>query len=304
MSSIPDEIQDSIELFLEGFESEHTVRAYRRHLESAFRTVTLSPPSGLTAITSERLGRYRAELLEDGRSPQTHAQALSALRKFLSWARLHLDYAVSAEAVKDALRLPRTKVDTPFSIVTRKEGGDLFRALESPRNEAILAVFLGSGLRVSELSALRLSDIRDDGEGGAVLRVQGKGGKGRLVPLAASVLDAIDRYLASSERRRGKGQRGPLFLPEDRGAKTRTTAAITPRGVRMVIRDAAKAAGIVGKSVSPHALRHSFAVWGLRQGANIEQIRRLLGHSSIETTKRYLDHLELGELRRALPDLP
>ncbi len=137
-----------------------------------------------------------------------------------------------------------------------------------------------------------------------MLRVQGKGGKGRLVPLAEGVLASIDGYLGSSGRRRGKGQRGPLFLPEDRGATGRPLAALTTRGIRKVINTAAGSAGIQGKSVSPHALRHSFAVWALREGANIEQLRRLLGHSTIQTTKRYLDHLELGELREALPELP
>jgi integrase/recombinase XerD len=128
-----------------------------------------------------------------------------------------------------------------------------------------------------------------------------KGKKDRLVPMTDLLLRWIDEYLEDTERERGKGKRGPVFLSKHRGFSDQ---AITPSGVRHVLKKAATSIGITGKSVSPHSLRHSFAIWALREGASVKHVQKFLGHSSIETTNRYLEHLELGELRAALPKLP
>ena len=290
-------LQDDIETFLETCESEHTRRAYARHLQGAFAYL---PVGSVHQLESSHLAGYRAQLVRDGRGSQTHAQALSALRRFLSWARLHRDYELSAEVVGDALKSPKAKVQKPYAVVNRKEGAALLQ-LDDARDRALFAVMLGGGLRVSEVVGLRLSDITEDDEGGAILRVRGKGKKERLVPMSDVLLRWVDEYLEETERERGKGRRGPLFLSGHRGFSDK---AITPAGVRHVLKKAAASVGITGKSVSPHSLRHSFAIWALREGASVKHVQKFLGHSSIETTNRYLDHLELGELREALPRLP
>ena len=96
-------------------------------------------------------------------------------------------------------------------------------SLEKTRDRALFGVILGAGLRVSEVVGLKLSDITEDDEGGAILRVRGKGKKDRLVPLNELVLEWIDSYLEETSRKRGKGRRGPLFLSEHPGSAGRAS---------------------------------------------------------------------------------
>ena len=103
-------LQADIEEFLETCESEHTRRAYTRHLRDAFEYL---PLASVHQLDSTSLAGYRAHLVRDGRGAQSHTQALSALRKFLSWARIHRDFELSAEIAADALRSPKTRSRNP-----------------------------------------------------------------------------------------------------------------------------------------------------------------------------------------------
>jgi len=124
------------------------------------------------------------------------------------------------------------------------------------------------------------------------------------VPIQPDLARLVRRYLASTGRRLGDS--GPLFRPHDRGVpkRGRSETAMGVRALGYVVQTVAARTGIDGKRVSPHCLRHTFAVRSLRAGHDVESVRKLLGHRSLSTTQRYVDHLELGELRAAVPPLP
>ena len=185
----------------------------------------------------------------------------------------------------------RTLPDT----LTREE---VFRLLEAPdstrplywRDRAILEVLYGSGLRVSELTGLGITDV-DAAEG--VLLVFGKGSKERLVPLGGAAGRALDRYLREVRPglERGKGG-GRVFL-NARGTPISRTAVWT------LVKRAAERAGIL-KDVSPHTLRHSFGTHLLEGGADLAAVQELLGHADISTTQIYthVDREYLREVHR------
>ena len=160
------------------------------------------------------------------------------------------------------------------------------RSAAGLRDRAALELLYGAGLRVSELVGLNLDDVTQDS-----LRVRGKGGRERIVPLLRKARGALDAYLARRAELRPLGT--ALFLNR-RG--TRLT-------VRSVARHLAKYALIAGarRHVHPHALRHSFATHLLDMGADLRGIQELLGHASLSTTQRYT-HVSAERLLQAYED--
>ena len=156
--------------------------------------------------------------------------------------------------------------------------------LSGARDSAILKTIYASGLRVSEVCGLNLYDVDDQ-----LVRVKGKGGKERLVPIAQSAIVAIDHYL-THYRQHGNEKDPPLFVSE-RGRRIDRTM------VWKRVKIYAKQAGIV-KKISPHTLRHSFATHLLENGADLRVIQEMLGHSSIATTDRYT-HISQRHLTQA-----
>ena len=160
---------------------------------------------------------------------------------------------------------------------------------ESTRNHAIIETLYGSGLRVSELTAARLSRLSLDD---ALLIVEGKGSKQRMVPMSPTSVALIREYLPQRNRLNIKKEGNDIIFLNRRGAPLSRVM------VFYIIRDLAAAAGIA-KTVSPHTLRHSFATHLLEGGANLRAIQEMLGHESIATTELYL-HLDRSRLRREL----
>jgi len=283
-----------------AIDSDHTRRAYHRHLYTAFTalgTVTVAEVSGAA------LADYRARLTSSPLSPASHGQALAALRAFLTWSRSMGAHQLPAEVVATALRTPRSTVRRPYSVLADPEVSAIIAAAVDARDKALLAVMLGAGLRVAEVCGLDVADILTDQDGETALFVrQGKGRKDRTVPVQADVTRYIRTYLATTKRRLGGG--GPLFRAHDRAAGKLVRGRLSTRAVGDVVNRCTIAAGIDAKHVSPHALRHTFALRSLRSGGNVVAVSKLLGHASITTTQRYVDHLALGELRAAVPDLP
>jgi len=169
------------------------------------------------------------------------------------------------------------------------------------RDQALILVMLGGGLRVSEVSGLDCSDLVQV-EGEPVLYVRkGKGNKDRLVPITQEVEEAIHRYLAISSRLVGTA--GPLFLSEDRGAfdpNRKDGTRLTHYGIRKVLRKRVLM-GEIAKRITPHALRHTFGMAFQRDGKDLNLTAKVMGHASIQTTVRYADHLELAEIRIHMP---
>jgi site-specific recombinase XerD len=290
-----------LQVYLDAaIDSPGTRRAYERHVRDA---MTALGASTMLDITGADLAAYRAAVLASDRAPSTQAQALAALRGFLNWARSMGASPLLAEPVAVALRGPRALLVQPLCILSDSELNALYVAAETPRDRAILAVLTGAGLRVAELVALDVTDVLEDANGGSRLFVSmGKGRRSREVPIQPEVTAAIRLYLAATGRRLGRP--GPLFRAHDRAASKLHRDRLTARAVGQLVTRLAAAAGVVGKAVSPHCFRHSYAVRALRHGGNVVSVSKLLGHASITTTQRYVDHLATSELLATVPPLP
>lgn len=280
-------------------DSANTRRAYAYHLKRAGEILGHPPVSQLTGPD---LAAYRSVIVGSQLASSSKAQALSAMRSFLSWVGELGGDAPTAGVIKKALRGPRVSVASRYNVVTDSEAARILDFGRSARDRAVAAVLLGSGLRVSEVASLQLSDLVEDMEGNMTLVVrQGKGSKDRVVPVLEDVVSYIRAYL--TETRRFQTGSGPLFLAHDRGAASRR-AGLTSRSISETIRGMALAAGISTKKVSPHALRHTYAMRCIRAGVSVVALAKLMGHSNIATTQRYVDHLAMDDLRKGIPPLP
>lgn len=273
--------------------SPNTVAAYRRDLARytdhlARRGVADAARAGEREVTSFVAGLASSTHGDEGRpyraaSVVRHLSAVRSFHRFLVREGL-AGHDPSMGAVRP--RLPRT-LPKPLGIE------DVKRLLEAPssgtnsgiRDRAILETLYGAGLRVSELTGLDVDDL--DLERGSV-RVLGKGGKEREVPLGRKGVRAVGAYLSRIRPHlAGPRSRGALFLNLRGGRLTR-------QAVAGILATAARRAGIAGR-VSPHTLRHSFATHLLEGGADVRVVQELLGHASVGTTQVYTlvtqDHL-------------
>ena len=281
--------EDIVDAFLSRMTSAHTRRAYRRHVETALDTIA----APLRLITGQMLARYRSQLVTTTPAPSA-SQALAALRSFFGWCRkTHVGISpLSSDTIKDALEMPRTHVEKPYDILTDGELSRVMAAAPTVRDRALIALMAGCGLRVSEVIALDVDDIKRNG----VIHVrQGKGGKDRTVPVPSSVLLATKKLV--------DGRTGPLFVANDRAAGGRAGVRMTTRGAALALDRALIAAG-VDRHISPHSLRHTYAIRFLRATKNVEALRNVLGHSSLAVTSRYSAHITMEELVKTVPELP
>lgn len=295
--------QTVAEAFLAGaVDSDHTRRAYRRHLYGCFAFLGIQ---AVAEVNGAQLAGYRAAVTTSPLAPNTQAQILAAVRSFLKWSRTMGAHGLSSDVVDAALRTPRATVRRPYTVLAEPELLAVIQAAaaDNPRDVALVAVLLGAGLRVSEASGLDVSDVVVDQDGGTALWVRmAKGRKDRIVPIQPEVAGAVRAYLAATGRLLGES--GPLFRAHDRAAHRLSRGRLTARAIADVVAKYVGIARITAKHVSPHTCRHTYAIRALRAGSNIVAVSKLLGHASITTTQRYLDHLELGELRAAVPHLP
>ncbi len=292
-------IPEVVEAFLASqITNKKTARGYRRHILAAFDMMAVERFSDLQPI---HLMTYRSELLADRRGTATHAQALISLRSFLVWGAALKGHCLSMDQAKFLLKVPKVHIITPHEILSSEE---ILRYLATakqsgPRDLALAMVALGSGVRVAELVALDIKDIRIDASGGITLHIrQGKGAKDRMVPVRKEVGQAVDIYLKASSRKRGDG--GPLFQSKDRAMGSRDSWRLTTKSASRIVKALAEGAGIT-KRISPHALRHTFAFTSYMYCRNLVAIQKLLGHATIATTQRYVSHLDELDLRRATP---
>lgn len=290
-----------VEAFLAAaVDADHTRRAYRRHLHDALTRIGRPTVRDLTGAD---LAAWRGFVVASRLSPSSQAQALAAVRSFLAWAGSMGAHHLPGDTVRVALRTPRATVQKPYQVLTDAEVRALFTAATSPRDRALLAVLLGAGLRAAECVGLDGRDVREDGDGGTYLHVrQGKGRKDRSVPVQDDVARYLRTYLADTGRL--LGYVGPLFLAHDRAVRGREGKRLSARAVGYRVQRLVGEAGIVAKQISPHSLRHTYALRALKRGGNVIAVSKLLGHASIATTQRYLDHLGLAELRAVVPLLP
>ncbi len=216
----------------------------------------------------------------------SRARKMSVLKSFFRFlAREGIYTAAPLEDLpvfKRGRRLPNVlNLGETKLLLTRAPGGSL-----KMRNAAMIELLYGAGLRVSELTSLRISDI--DLEGGFV-RCLGKGSKERVVPAGEPALMAVRRYL--QRERPGLGEK----LNDDHLFLNRFGSRISRQTVHKLVAESARRAGLT-KKVTPHTLRHSFATHLLAGGADLRSVQEMLGHADISTTEIYT-HLSRRELR-------
>ncbi|MFL1463363.1 tyrosine recombinase XerC [Roseococcus sp. DSY-14] len=270
--------------------SPHTVESYGRDVADflLFLSGHLGGEPDLAALADLTPGDLRAFLAARamaGAGNATRARQLAAVRGFLNFLSRH--HGLPPLPIQ-GLRGPRRTPPIPRAL-TPADAREIARevgvahqaaraespALQSARDTALLTLLYGCGLRISEALALDLRDAPLPGSE-AGLRVLGKGGKARVVPVLPAVRQAIAAYL----RHRGPGEPGePLFLGARGGRLNRQVA-------NGAMRDARRLLGLP-EHATPHALRHSFATHLLAGGADLRAIQELLGHASLSTTQRY-----------------
>jgi len=257
-------------LEVEKHASVHTLRSYRQDLEDFRRILDIAGTAAMRALDARGVRAYLATLHTRGLDPTSIARKLAALR---SWCRFLVRRGVLPHNPARQIRAPRPSrklvsflpIDETVALMDAR----LPRA--NARDAAVVELLYASGLRVSELVGL---DLRDVDLAGMTVRVLGKGGKERMVPFGG----AADRALREHLGERGAAA-GAVFL-------NRRGGRLTVRSVHTIVRHRAAAAGI-GRRVSPHTLRHTFATHLLDSGADLRMIQELLGHSRLSTTQRY-----------------
>ncbi len=278
-----------IEAFLEMLAAErgaaaNTLAAYGADLGdfAAFAARWGAAPSAADAAI---LSAYMASLTAAGLSARTAARRLSALRQF---HRFLLAEAIRADDPTAMLDAPKPGRVLPKYLTETEIAAFLAAAAARPDPLALAALELlyASGMRVSELLSLRATALGADA---AMLRIRGKGGKTRLVPLSSAARQAAAALIAA------KGTATPAHSPWLFPGRD-PRQAMTRQGFALVVKQVALAAGLDPARVSPHVLRHSFASHLLAGGADLRSLQTLLGHADIATTEIYT-HIPDARLR-------
>ena len=278
-----------------------TLEAYARDLEQFLRFLTAHiaeppKPSDIAALRPADVRAFMADRRRQGVGPRTLARQIAALRSFARFCEKHGLATTNAFAgvrpPKQPKSIPKAlSIEESFSLI---EVAETFA--EEPwiaaRDVAILTLLYGCGLRISEALGLTGADaptgVRE------VIRVTGKGGRERVVPVLPAVRQAVDAYVRLSPF--GLAPEEPLF----RGARG---GPLSPRIVQKTLAQLRGALGLEA-SATPHALRHSFATHLLGRGGDLRTIQELLGHASLSTTQIYtkVDSERLLDIyRRAHP---
>ena len=274
-------------LALERGASRHTVAAYRGDL-AQLQEFLRGRHVEIDDASADDLEAFAGLLEQAGLAPATRRRRLAAARSLLRHRGRIGARPMDARAIVALPRLPKRlprvlSFEQATLVVEHPDSAPL-----GLRDRAALELLYGGGLRVSELTGLRPGDL--DLERGLV-RVEGKGGRQRIVPMGRLAADAARRYLSRGRPHLGKQQEAAAFLLNARGRR------ISRQGVFGIVRSHAAAVGIE-QPVTPHVLRHSFATHMLERGADLRVVQELLGHASVATTEIYT-HLGDGALRKA-----
>lgn len=276
-------------LKLERNYSPNTIDAYRHDLHLLL--IHLSG-QGLTPIDVklDDLQRFAAWIHERGIGPKSQARILSGVRTFYHYLVVDGYLEVDPTELLESPHLPKHLPEyLTTEEVDRLEAAIDLTSAEGHRNRAIIEVFFSCGLRVSELVELKLSNLFLNER---FMRVVGKGGKERLVPISQRAVGELELWFDDRRQMRIKpGEDDYVFLNRRGHHLTRTMILI-------MVKRLGEAAGIK-KTLSPHTLRHSFATALLRGGADLRVIQVLLGHADIATTEIYT-HMDDESLRQAV----
>ena len=274
-------------LWVEKGLSDNTLAAYRRDLTALAGWLQSQPAGDLRRARRADIQGWLGVLLQRGRSPRSVARSLSCLRGF--YRHLLRDGAIDEDPTLD-LDSPRLGRPLPKSLSET----EVEKLLDAPdtddvlgfRDRCMLELLYACGLRVSELVQLTVADLSLNQ---GVVRLTGKGGKERIVPVGEEALHWLRRYLAGPRDDLLAGRHSDVLFPSRRGR------AMTRQTFWHRIKQHALRAGI-DRAPSPHVLRHAFATHLLNHGADLRVVQMLLGHSDLSTTQIYT-HVARERLR-------
>lgn len=273
-------------LRLEKSLSKNTLDAYLTDLDKLLSFLLLEG-IGITDVTLNDLQRFAAGLHDIGIHARSQARIISGIKSFFHFLimadYIEADPSELLEGPKIGFKLPEVltveEIDNIISAVDLSKN-------EGQRNRAILETLYSCGLRVSELTNLKLSDLYFD-EG--FIKVDGKGNKQRLVPISPRAIKEIKLYFLDRNRVNIKKDYEDYVFLSRRGTN------LSRIMIFHLIKELAETTGII-KNISPHTFRHSFATHLLEGGANLRAIQCMLGHESIATTEIYT-HIDRNMLR-------
>lgn len=269
-------------LQLERNASPHTLAAYQRDLQALQQWAGQQDINDVLQLQAEDLRAFVAAGHRAGLSARSLQRRLSACRSFYAW---HLRHGRIAASPVAGIRAPKAQRKLPQVL----DADEAVQLVELPtnaplglRDRALLELFYSSGLRLSEVCALRWRDLDT---AMALVQVQGKGRRDRLVPVGSHALNALAQWRADS----GGADEAPIFPGRNGGP-------ISQRAIQLRIKQLAQRQGLF-KHVHPHMLRHSFASHILESSGDLRGVQELLGHADIATTQIYT-HLDFQHLAK------
>ena len=282
-----------LHLGLERNLSDHTITAYENDIEQFMKFLSAQlgcKRVNVKAIDKLSIRHFLSHMKARGAKGTTLRRKLAAIRCFMNYLCLREDLEANPAA---AIRMPQKERPLPSFL----DETEVQKVMEVPgrtgfcglRDRAILEVFYSTGIRLSELYGLDLSDMDLYGE---AIKVKGKGRKERIVPLGRVAVGAVKSYLQERYRHLGRVNRAgeaALFV-------NRYGRRLGRRGIQRLVRQYLEKVCTL-RQMSPHVLRHSFATHMLDRGADLRAVQELLGHSSLSSTQVYT-HVTTERLKR------
>ncbi len=266
-----------------------TAAVYRRDISALVEWSTERGLEVPAQLTRRHLRSYLAWLAQHGYARRTSARKASSMRRYFRWAQregiVETDPSTMLASAQGSGRLPRVLKSDEISDLLDKPRPAIGRDTEARRlrDDAVIELLYGSGLRVSELCGLVLGSVQADQQ---LLRVIGKGNKERLVPMSEPSVIALEAWI-------GRGRPELLGEPTDAVFVNLRGRPLGPRDVRRLIDRRSSS------PINPHALRHTYATHLLDGGADLRAVQELLGHADLGSTQIYT-HVSKERLRRVL----
>jgi integrase/recombinase XerD len=284
LADVPPETQ-----WFANIDNPNTRRAYQDDLAGFIRFAGIQTPTEFRQVTRSHVLAWRAELEKQSLSGSTIRRKLAALASLFEYLCEH--NAITHNPVKG---VKRPRVESQIGKTPALSNSQARRLLDAPptdtlkgqRDRAILSVLLHHGLRREELTNLKVKDFGQEDRHGPRMRIWGKGGKVRFLPIHSETLELVKIYLDAA----GHGDQPCtwLFKSVSHHGKSSSTGGLTPGGVYSeVVKRYMLPLGITGENMGPHALRATAATCALENHADIAKVQEWLGHSSITTTRVY-----------------
>ena len=265
-----DDICDFIQyLHQEKQTSENTEVSYERDLKKMILYLTAHGVDRIDAVTPEVLNSYVIELEQSGLKPATVSRSVASMKAFFHYEEL--EQRTSADPAFE-LKAPKVEKKAPTILTTEETN----RLLAQPKDKAMLELLYATGIRVSELISLKLTDVNFDT--GYITCVDSH--KERMIPMTPVAKDALVRYIRDGRPQLVKDENSIWLFTNCSGD------AMSRQGFWKLIKSYGKRAGIESE-ITPHMLRHSFAAHLVCSGADLKSVQEILGHSDISTTQMY-----------------